>query len=314
MEIATVNIEISTAPFPKKLIKIDNSIKNYISFDFEKYRKIKIRKPRNISEKIEKFSKYLGAIAVAKKVLKKNIPLSRFLVDKKYREIEKIVKKQFIVADDIENFAKQENIKLEKLLYFFLLDNVPKDSLTYMAIIFEKYTFDMSDHLKGILIECEKCNENAKNIYVILYGLMLGYKKLPYLGIDTKLNFDKKEDFQILENIYKKVFGKKITKKERLENLKKDIFTKNSLLELMDKFQVSERTLKSDIRQIIANLEISVSEKIEIFGKFSLRVPKEFRIAKLREIFETGKFTNLELSEKLKVSVNTVRNYLKEIK
>jgi DNA-binding CsgD family transcriptional regulator len=37
------------------------------------------------------------------------------------------------------------------------------------------------------------------------------------------------------------------------------------------------------------------------------------RILKLKEILKSGKFTSKELAEKLKASVNSVRNYLKEI-
>jgi len=96
------------------------------------------------------------------------------------------------------------------------------------------------------------------------------------------------------------------------KQLKTDIFEKN-FDELLEKFGVSETTLKPNIRKTILEYDISISEKIELFEKFSLRVPKNLRILKLKEIFKSEKFTGKELAEKLKVSINTVRNYLKEI-
>ena len=170
----------------------------------------------------------------------------------------------------------------------------------------------MSDNLAGLIEETKHLDKNLQKTFLLLYGLMLGYQNLPFLGIDTKFRFDKKEDFEILDEVYKIAFRTRIKKADRLEQLKAYVFEKN-FDELLEKFGVSETTLKPNIRQTILESDIPVSKKIELFEKVNLRVPKNLRILKLKEILKNGKFTSKELAEKLQVSVNTVRNYLKDI-
>ena len=313
MEISIANIEISTSKFPKHLVKVDNNIIEKVEFRRESYPK-RIKKPKPIKNNLNLFSKYLGVLAVAEKFLniKTEFPKQIYFTDKKYRELEKILINRPINRDDIDRFSKQENIKLEMFLHFYILEKIPQNSLTYIAVILEKYRYKMSDHLEGLIEETKDLDKNLQKIFLLLYGLMLGYDKLPFLGIDTKFVFEKKEDFQILDEVYKIAFREKVKKVDRLEQLKIDIFEKN-FDELLEKFGVSETTLKPNIRQTILESDISISEKIELFEKFNLRVPKSLRILKLKEILKSGKFKSKELAEKLKISVNTVRNYLREI-
>ena len=313
MEISIANIEISTSKFPKHLVKVDNNIIEEVEFRRENYPK-RIKKPKPIKNNLKIFAKYLGVLAISKKVLNLNtyFPKQKYFTDKKYRELENIVINRPINRDDIDRFSKQENIKLEMFLHFYILEKIPKNSLTYIAVILEKYKYDMSDHLAGLIEETKDLDKNLQKTFLLLYGLMLGYDKLPFLGTNTKFIFEQKEDFRILETVYQKVFREKIKKADRLKQLKIDIFEKN-FDDILEKFGVSETTLKPNIRKTILESDISVSAKIELFEKFNLRVPKNLRILKLQEIVKSGKFTSKELAEKLKVSVNTVRNYLKEI-
>jgi hypothetical protein len=205
----------------------------------------------------------------------------------------------------IEKFAKREKIELEKSWGFYKLDKIPTKSLTYLLVILEKYDYKMNDNLAGLIEQNQNLEKELQNTFLLLYGLMLGYHKLPFKGeVDTKFRFDKEEDFKILEDIYKVAFEDKISKKERIEILKTTDFSKVEMWELVSKFQVSEKVIKSEIRQI--------SKDLEVFEKFGIRVPKEMRIAKLENILESGSFTNLELARKLRVSVGTVKKYLKE--
>jgi len=311
MKISVANITISTSPFPKHLLKVDNN-QNSVS----QPKKKRVQKPKDIRNNISLFSKYLGALALENKVTHKKIefPQKKYFTNQKYREIEKLVLKRSVNKSDIEKFSKKENIKLELFLFeFYQLDKIyKKDSLTYISVILEKYRYKMNDNLAGLIEQNKNLNKDLQNIFIILYGLMLGYQNLPFLGIDTKFRFDQKEDFQILDEVYKISFREKIKKADRLKQLKTDIFEKN-FDEILGKFGVSEVTLKPNIRQTILESDISVSKKIELFEKFNFRVPKNLRISKLKEILESAKFTSKELSEKLQVSVNTVRNYLKEI-
>jgi len=297
MEIATVNIEISTTYFPKQLIQIDKEFQlNQISFSFEKYQNIKTPQPKNIANKIITFSKLLGLSAIYKNILNQDkFSLSKFT---SYSQIEKIINHRNITNVDIETFAKQENIKLEKFLHFYQFKNLNPHTNTYISIILKNYDYKMSDNLAGLIEETKHLDTNLQKTFLLLYGLMLGYDKLPFLGIDTKFRFDKKSDFDILETIYRKAFKEKIKKADRLEQLKTNIFEKN-FDELLEKFGVSETTLKPNIRQTILESDISISAKIELFEKFNLRVPKNLRITKLKEIFKNGKFTSKELAEKL---------------
>jgi len=308
MKRSIINIEISTTNFPKYLAKIDKPISAQSYFQLEKLKKISL-KNRNISKDIIKYSKVLGALAIQNNILKVTSKSCKYLIDKKYDSIKKIVLKRAINKKDIEYFAGQENIKLEKFLDFYILDNMSQNSLTYIIIILEKYKYKMSDNLAGLLIEIKNLDVHLRQNISILYGLMLGYKNLPFIETNSKFNIEHKN---IFNKVYKSVFREKINKVDRLEQLKNDILEKN-FDEVLEKFGVSETTLKPNIRKTILESDISVSKKIELFEKFSLRVPKNLRITKLKEILKNVKFTSKELAEKLKVSINTVRNYLKDI-
>ena len=312
MKITVTNLEISTTILPKQLISFDNSKILEIEFISTK----NIRKPKNIATQIKLFRKYLGGLAISEKVTNNKIDLSinRYFTDIKYRKIEKILLENDNITEELlENFAKNAKIKLvKKITGFYDIKSLPKESLTFILAVLEKYRYKMSDNLEGLIIEISHLDKTLQNNILILYGLMLGYSRLPFLGINTKFRFDKKSDFDILETIYRKAFKEKIKKVDRLEQLKTDIFEKN-FDELLEKFGVSETTLKPNIRQTILEFDISVSEKIELFEKFGLRVSKNLSILKLKEILKNGKFTSKELAEKLKVSLNTIRNYLKEI-
>jgi hypothetical protein len=306
MKISVSNLTISTAPFPKQLLRLDES-PEHIPVPKRK----RIAKPKeNFERKLRLFSKYLGALAVTKNVIgvETDFPKNRYFIEQKYREIEKIVLRkkevQAISRDLIEKFAKREKIELEKSWGFYKLDKIPTKSLTYLLVILEKYDYKMNDNLAGLIEQNQNLEKELQNTFLLLYGLMLGYHKLPFKGeVDTKFRFDKEEDFQILEDIYKVAFEDKISKKERIEILKKTDFSKVEMWELVSKFQVSEKILKSEIRK--------VSKDFEVFEKFGIRASKEMKISKLEKILESGNFTNLELAEKLGVSTRTIRSYLK---
>jgi len=313
MKISTVNLEISTTKLPKQKIKVDTDLTDISIFEPDKYSKN--LKHKSLNNKIKLFSKYLGAMAIAKKVLNIDLgfPKNGYFTNKKYREIEQLILKKDVDIQDIEKIALKEKVSLEKSIFgFYILEKIPKNSLTYILIILDKYRYKMSDNLKGLMIEISKLDDGLQKIFLLLYGLMLGYQNLPLLEIDTKLDFKNDNIYHILNQIEKRVFQEKIKKVDRLEQLKTDIFEKN-FYELLEKFGVSETTLKPNIRQTILESDISISEKIKLFEKFNLRVPKSLRILKLKEILKNGKFTSKELAEKLKVSVNTIRNYLKDI-
>ena len=196
MKNSVANITISTSPFPKQLLKVDENVK---SIPLPKKRRI-AKPKRSLTREIKLFSSYLGALSVAKNVIGKEVkfPKSRYFTEPKYREIEKLVLRRQPNQNDIERFGKREKIKLELYLFqFYNLEIIEKkDSLTYLAIILEKYRYQMNDNLAGLIEQNKNLDKDLQETFILLYGLMLGYNKLPYKRkVNTKFKFDKDEDF-----------------------------------------------------------------------------------------------------------------------
>ena len=94
--------------------------------------------------------------------------------------------------------------------------------------------------------------------------------------------------------------------------LKEEIFSL-SFQEILEKYQISERVLKSDIRKVIIELNIETSKKIELFRKFGMRVPKAIQQQRLEELLKSEKrWTKGELAKSLGCSLKSIQRLLGE--
>jgi transcriptional antiterminator len=128
---------------------------------------------------------------------------------------------------------------------------------------------------------------------------MAGYNELSFKIIDDNENFIynrfRKEDLQILDTVFKKVFT---SRKERLEEIQKLDLENIQISELSEKFGVSETTIRKDVR--------------EVFGIKKIRIEKYLKLKKLRKLLEKP-ISARGVSEKLEISLSTARKYLKEV-
>jgi len=72
-----------------------------------------------------------------------------------------------------------------------------------------------------------------------------------------------------------------------------------NISELAQKYQVSEQTIRKDIR--------------EVFKIGKMRIEKYIKLKKLKQLLKTSKLSTQDISEKLAISKNTTRKYLKEL-
>ena len=87
-----------------------------------------------------------------------------------------------------------------------------------------------------------------------------------------------------------------------------------TLLELSEKFGISERTLKSKLKVIFLNCNKSYLEKVNLFREFNIRIPKEIIFEELQRILKTQEnITIKELADRLKISRSSVKNILKSM-
>ena len=72
-----------------------------------------------------------------------------------------------------------------------------------------------------------------------------------------------------------------------------------NISELAQKYQVSEQTIRKDIR--------------EVFKIGKIRIEKYIKLKKLKQLLKDSKLSTQDISEKLAISKNTTRKYLKEL-
>ena len=72
-----------------------------------------------------------------------------------------------------------------------------------------------------------------------------------------------------------------------------------NISELAQKYQVSEQTIRKDIR--------------EVFKIGKMRIEKYIKLKKLKQLLKDSKLSTQDISEKLAISKNTTRKYLKEL-
>ena len=206
MGISVFNLEISSFPFPKWLLRVDEEGK-----PVPPPKKRRIPRPKqNFARPIRLYSKYLGAYAIAKNVIKKEVefPKSRYFTAPKYRQLEKMMLPRYhrspISEKMIENMAKREKIQIRKnIIQNYDHEKMPIGSFTYIITILRTYRYIMSDNLSGLMKVTQHLDEELRHTFMLLYGLMLGYAILPFKGyVDTKFRFNKAEDFKILDVVY----------------------------------------------------------------------------------------------------------------
>ena len=241
------------------------------------------------------------------------------LVDKKYRDIAKIViENHRVTEEDLEKIAEEENIELKKNIFGYNIEDIPKDSKTYIAYVLYQYTYQNEDRTEGLQIKLQSAPKHIRETILSLYGLMLGYTRL-YLythfpnskeRVYLKFPVSNLEDFQLFNRVLDLAFPP--NRKERLEMLKEEIFSL-SFQEMLEKYLISARVLKSDIRQLILKLDIETSQKIELFRKFRMRIPKEIQQQRLEELLESEKrWTKNKLAKSIGCSLKGIRGLLGE--
>jgi len=75
-----------------------------------------------------------------------------------------------------------------------------------------------------------------------------------------------------------------------------------------------EVNLKRKIKDTIYKSEYSIYTKIRLLRKFNIKVPKELKVLRTKEIISKHELSTKELAKRVKVSVSTIRKYLREIK
>ncbi len=394
------NIRISSAFVSQQLLKIDKT-PEITHFDIDK---IDIPNIPNINftDEINLFDKYLGGLIILKNsfpedyaFVRENINFAEKTNNKLLEfldgdsELINIILNRQVHIDDVKNSAEKNNQPFNKFAGMVRIDLIDNKSPTYILAILHRYRRKLKDNFDGLLYEIDYLKTENIDRYkglIFSYGIMLGYSKLSLelyfknKKICNRFQFEDKDDYKTLEVVYKKISKKyiplKISLRERARLLMKYLDDKISLSVLSKKFNVSERTIKKDIkklilqsnrdffekvalfkkfkirmnknlfneklgeiikqttlslqklskklgisektlkgkiRQIVDNLKFSNFYKMKLLKKFNIIILKRMRVLKLEKILQNSKFTSKELAQKLQVSINTVRNYLKEI-
>jgi AraC-like DNA-binding protein len=296
------NIEISQGFVPEQLLKIDKSPE---PIEFIKPKK-RVKKPKDISKKITLFRKKMGALIFAKNFLKKDT-FAQYVdevLSKLEPELKKIISTRMVEREDIEKIAKKENIKLEYFRSIIKRKKIPVNSLTYLLVQLLTHKPFMECKFIGFFEDIkESVPKETLEKYIIIYSFMAGYNELSFKIINNKESIyfrfrNNKEDLKVLDDTYKNIFKDKISRKKRLEEIESLNLEEVDILELSEKFGVSEKTIRKDIR--------------EVFGIKKIRIEKYLKLKKLRKLLEKP-FSTREVSEKLEISLSTTRKYLKEI-
>jgi transcriptional regulator with XRE-family HTH domain len=120
-------------------------------------------------------------------------------------------------------------------------------------------------------------------------------------------------DFKKRSFLYQK-YGVRINKNYFYEQLEEIIKKeKTTLQKLAKELGLSEKNLKSKIRDVVDRMEYSYSFKTRILKRFGIRTSKKLRIVALKKLLQDAKLTTKELAKKLGVTAGTVRGYLKDV-
>lgn len=405
MQVTIGNIKISSGFVPERWLEIDNSPIDS-TFNIEKLEVPQIT-AIDFTDNIYLFDKYMGGLITLQnfkedfaEVLSyldknSNIDSNNKLVNflDKESSLKNIIMQRQIDLDDVKSMADKENISLKTIARMIKTDLIDNDSYTYIYAILHKYRRLLKDNFDGLVNEIDYLKNTNIEKYkglIFLYGIMSGYSKLSFKlyfkgkVVCNRFKYEDEKDFKTIESVYNKVFKEfvstksiKITRKERIieleslnlanisildlsekfkvseRTIKKDLkeiilkssktyFKKNrllkkfnmrmdkgiqylelekslksnrlTLLELAEKYGISEKTLKAKIANFIKNSNFSYLEKQKLFIKFKIRIIKSLQIIELEKILKKGKIKNQELSEKLQVSLSSIQRYKKEIK
>jgi DNA-directed RNA polymerase specialized sigma24 family protein len=215
-------------------------------------------------------------------------------------ELKKIIFTRMVEKEDIEEIAEKEEIKLEYFGSIIKRKKIPVNSLTYLFAQLLTHKPFMGCKFVGFYEDIkESVSKETLEKYIVIYSFMAGYNELSFKIIDDNENFIynrfRKEDLQILDTVFKKVFT---SRKERLEEIQKLDLENIQISELSEKFGVSETTIRKDVR--------------EVFGIKKIRIEKYLKLKKLRKLLEKP-ISARGVSEKLEISLSTARKYLKEV-
>ncbi len=302
---ATNLIEMSQGFFPKNITKVDENPK---PIEFKKP-KTRVPKLKDISKKVTLFRKYLGGLILARNLLRKKdfFQYLETTLSETDINLRKIILNRMVQKEDVEKIAKKENIKLEYFVGIIERKKVPVNSLTYLFVMLFAYRPFMGSKLTGFIKDVsEDVSKETLEKYILLYGVMSNYNELDFYSIiDNKKiyhRFDyknKEEDFKIVDRVFETVFREKISRKERLLEIEKMDLEQINIFELAQKYQVSEQTIRKDIR--------------EVFKIGKMRIEKYIKLKKLKQLLKDGQLSTQDISEKLAISKNTTRKYLKEL-
>ena len=280
------NIELTSAFVPKHWLAVDSDITEH---------KLEIEKQpdlphRDFSKDIRLFDKYLGGLTLLKHHVNEevNSVLKFFgggIADSRLLDflqgeskLKKTILERDITLQDIWQVTKQP---LKAISGIIDMKSIDKNSETYIWAVLYQYRRKLKDNLDGLLNQIEVFKTQNLNRYkgiLFSYGLMLGYSQFTretfYNGeyVSNKFKFDKK-DIEIIDKVYKYVFGKYFDTKEKIISTiqEMDIFN-ISISELMDRFGVSKRTAKEYLKMAILRKKIHFSEKVKLLKKFNMRI------------------------------------------
>ncbi len=101
-------------------------------------------------------------------------------------------------------------------------------------------------------------------------------------------------------------FKLRMNKNFEMENLEQILMnTKLSLKDLSDKLNMREVNLKRKIKDTIYKSEYSIYTKIRLLRKFNIKVPKELKVLRTKEIISKHELSTKELAKRVKVSVTS---------
>ena len=322
MRLSVGNIELTQGFVPEHLLKIDEN-PQFVKFNKPKKR---IPKPKDFSKQLTLYDKYLGAIILIRSFIggkdyqsllsffdknreQVDSNILTFLTgDPKWNPIKKIILKRSVEIEDVKKMAEIENVKLDFFLGLLNGETIPINTRTYTFATLYFYRPLVDTKLPGFLREIDadikKSNFERYKSFLFLYGIMVGYSLVDFkiYGKDktfcNRFKFEN-DDLDIIESVYKTVFKEKIPRKERLLEIGKMDLEQINISELAQKYQVSEQTIRKDIR--------------EVFKIGKIRIEKYIKLKKLKQLLTESKLSTQDISEKLAISKNTTRKYLKEL-
>ncbi len=327
METTIGNIELFSAFVPKHWLAVDNDITEYRLQTTEKHPNLP---HRDFSKDIKLFDKYLGSLTLLKHHVGEEVNsvlkffgggvADNILLDflKGENRLKKTILERDITLQDIKQLSNQS---IKTIAGIVDIQSIDKNSETYIWAVLYQYRRKLKDNLDGLLNQIEVFKTQNFNRYkgiLFSYGLMSGYSQLAretfYNGqyVLNKFKFDKK-DIEIIDKVYKYVFGKYFDTKEKIISTiqEMDIFN-ISISELMDRFGVSKRTAREYLKLAILRKKIHFSEKVKLLKKFNMRIGKSLKIERLEQLIKVAKSLS-EIADELQLSEKSVKQMIRSI-